>query len=382
MPITAAAGRPASDRLLVLSTDPAVIDAARDAAGRARRPAMLLASGREALGMLAAPGLREAPQLVCDPADAGPHWRDLLAAAAEMRGRPPLVLVSNRAGPVQQGLPAMPPDSRRLEAALRARPAAADPAPGAEALRSGLCRGEIAVRYQPMVRLADGRPVMVEALARWEPSYPPVPPDRFIPLVARAGLMRSLSSHVIRRAVADIGALRGAMGVGVTVNLPLDLLLRPELPAWLARALRFSALPPSALSLELTETHKVEDRSALARALRRLRAAGHGVMLDDILADDPRAALFDLPFAALKLDRSLVNALPRDARLRRFLRGLARAADRRGQVLVAEGVATPGAPEMLAELGVHWGQGFMIARPLPARALPDWSARWRARGPG
>jgi EAL domain-containing protein (putative c-di-GMP-specific phosphodiesterase class I) len=168
----------------------------------------------------------------------------------------------------------------------------------------------------------------------------------------------------------------------VSVNLPLDLLLAPDLPGVLRGALGGSALPPGALVLELTETHRIEDRAALARALTRLRQAGHRVLLDDILADDPRGRLFDLPFAGLKLDRTLVAALPRDARQRHALRRVTRGAEARGQVVVAEGVSSAATMALLADLGVHWAQGFAIGRPLPAGALPGWSARWRARGAG
>jgi EAL domain-containing protein (putative c-di-GMP-specific phosphodiesterase class I) len=230
--------------------------------------------------------------------------------------------------------------------------------------------------------------MLVEALARWERAYPPVPPDRFVPLAAREGLMRRLSAAVLRRAVAEFAPLRRAAARspagfgGVSVNLPLDQLLSPDLPGVLRGALGRSALPPDALALELTETHRVEDRAALERALNRLRRAGHRVMLDDILPDDPRARLFGLPFAGLKLDRSLVAALPRDARLRHALRRITRGAEARGQVVVAEGVSSAAGMALLADLGAHWAQGFAIGRPLPAGALAGWSARWRARGPG
>jgi EAL domain-containing protein (putative c-di-GMP-specific phosphodiesterase class I) len=360
-----------------------VIAAARDAARRVRRRTAVLESGKQALALLTAPG-RATHQLVCDPhAAEAACWPDLVAAAAEQRGRTPLLVVSDH--PVQRlpsGMTPVPADSARLAAALRANQTHGPrTALEAASLRSGLGRGEIAVRYQPMVRIADRTPVMVEALARWTPSYPPIAPDLFLPLAASAGLMRPLSMAVAGSAAREIGPLRQSLRIGVTVNLPLDLLHQPDLATWLGRAMRHSALGPAELSLELTEHAEVLDRSALDRTLRRLRRAGHGVFLDDILLDDPRADLFHLPFSGLKLDRSMVTALPGNARARQRLRRLVREAHARGQVLVAEGVSHPMQLRMLAEFGVDWAQGFLISRPLPANALLSWSELWRAGRP-
>jgi len=373
----------APGRVLVLARDPVVIATARDAARRVRRSTSLLHTCRQAMALLTAPG-RVAHQVVCDPGAADEAgWTDLLAAAAELRDRTPLLVVSDR--PVRRlpdGMQPIPADSAHLAAALRAnqrRPAGR--LPEAASLVSGLRRGEIEVRYQRMIRIADRQPVMVEALARWSPGWPPIAPDLFLPLAAESGLMRPLSMSVARSAVREIAPLRQRLRIGVTVNLPLDLLHQRDLAAWLGQALGRAAMRPEDLSLELTEHAEVLDRGALDRALVRLRQAGHGVFLDDILVDDPRARLFDLPFAGLKLDRSLVTALPGSARVRQALRRMVRAAHANGQVLVAEGVSEPGQLRLLRELGVDWAQGFLIARPLPANALLSWSELWRAGRP-
>ena len=115
-------------------------------------------------------------------------------------------------------------------------PPAADPVlRDAAALAAGLCNGEVSVHYQPVVRLADRRPVMVEALARWHRPTVPVPPDRFVPLAESAGLTRALSVLVASRAVREVAPLWQALRLKVSVNLPLGQLLAPDLPAWLHR---------------------------------------------------------------------------------------------------------------------------------------------------
>jgi EAL domain-containing protein (putative c-di-GMP-specific phosphodiesterase class I) len=377
------AGTAARGRVLVLARDPALVAAARAAATQLGRDSTLLRSGREALALLAAPGSRGPRHLICDPSSAGAAWPDVLAMAAEARDGIALVVVSATAGQVPPGILPVPADPARLAAALRALPAPPAPMPqdASAALRKGLVRGEIAVRYQPIVRIADRRPVMVEALARWEPRYPPIRPDRFVPMAERAGLLQALSAAVASRALAELAPLRRILPAGVTINLPQEIVVQPDLPAWLRQAIGRSGMRASDVAIELTEARALPDRTALGRALRRLGEAGHRVLLDDLVLDDPRQELLDLPLAGIKLDRSLVTALPGSARARQQVRRLARRAAARGQVMVAEGVAAAELLGLLRDLGVAWAQGFHIGRPLPAAALPAWSESWRARRP-
>nr|WP_264185761.1 EAL domain-containing protein [Roseicella aerolata] len=244
-------------------------------------------------------------------------------------------------------------------------------------LQEGLARGEISVHYQPVVRMADRRPVMVEALARWHRPSAPVPPDRFVPLAERAGLARCLSLAVAGTALAELARLWPRLRLGVSLNLPLALLLQPDLLSWLGRALGRQGLGPRQVALELTETTPVHDLAQLHRVLLRLRAAGFRVLLDDVVPGDGRERLHRLPFSGLKLDRSLVERLPGQAQSRQEVRRLVRLAETQGQAVVAEGVSDRRIWGALRGLGVHYAQGYGIGRPVPATALPDWWAGWR-----
>ncbi|WP_431269838.1 EAL domain-containing protein [Dankookia sp. P2] len=252
------------------------------------------------------------------------------------------------------------------------------PADGpAAALRAGLARGEIGVHYQPVVRLADRRPVMVEALARWNGPGSPVSPDTFVPLAERNGLGRCLSVSVAGTAAADMGRHWPRLRLGVSINLPLAQLLQPDLQSWLRRALGRRGLGPRQVALELTETTPVLDLAELHRALLRLRRAGYRVLLDDVALGDGRTRLHRLPFSGLKLDRSMVERLPFEAHGRQEVRRLVQAAEARGQAVIAEGVSDGRIWAALCDLGVHYAQGFAVSRPLPAAALPGWWAGWR-----
>ena len=131
------------------------------------------------------------------------------------------------------------------------------------------------------------------------------------------------------------------------------------------------------MALELTETTPVLDLAELHRALVRLRDAGYRVLLDDVALGDGRARLHRLPFAGLKLDRSLVERLPFEAHTRQEVRRLVRPADFQGQAIIAEGVSDRRIWGALCDLGVHYAQGYAVGRPLPATALPGWWAGWR-----
>ncbi len=370
--------------LLVLATDPRVLDAARAAADRLGRPAILIVSAAEALARLRDRDRGDC-QLVCEPAAAGPAWPMLLALATEPRNRSMLLAVVPEGPPriLAPGLSSLPADARRIAAALGiGAPGADGRLAGAadQGLACALARGEIAVHYQPVVGLADRRPVLLEALVRWQAQHPPLSPERFVAIAERAGLAEALVMAVAARAARGIAPLRGVLRLGLSVNLPLSVLLRPGIAGRLGRTLRAAGMAPAEVALELTESIPVHDRATLRRGLLRLRAAGHAVLLDDLLAGDPRARLLALPFAGVKLDRSLVASLPGSASAREEVRRIARAAARRGQQVVAEGVADPRLPSLLRDLGVGFAQGFLIGRPLPAEALPAWSARWRAGG--
>ena len=247
-------------------------------------------------------------------------------------------------------------------------------------LRRAIDGAWLSVHYQPRVELATGHVVGVEALARWtaRSQAPPIAPEDFVPLAEGAGLARALTAAVAARAAAELAPLWGRLRLRVSINLPLGLLVQPDLPVWLGRALRGTGMRPEQMVLELTETTAVRDRATLRHAVLRLRAAGYRTLLDDLELRDGRHGLLDLPFSGFKLDRGLVEALPHNVGARQEVRRLVRLAEARRQVVVAEGVSDARLWAAVRGLGVHLAQGFGVGRPLPAAALPSWWVRWRA----
>lgn len=374
-------GNARGEQVLVLARDPIQIAAATAAVAQLGRLTRFVRNGDEALARLACPG--PAPgHLVCDPIAAGAAWPGLLATLADPATRTALILLAPAPDPARGAARWAAPVPGEADALARALATPCTDGPpqqghSAATLRESLARGEISVHYQPIVRLSDRRPVMVEALARWHRPEAAVPPDAFVPLAERHGLGRSLSFSVARTAALEIGRLWPRLRLGVSINLPLAQLLQGDLQSWLRHALGRHGLGPRQVALELTETTPVHDLAQLHRVLLRLRQAGYRVLLDDVAPGDGREALLRLPFSGLKLDRSLVRRLPTEAHGRQEVRRLVRLAKSQGQTVIAEGISDGRIWAALGQLGVDFGQGYAVGRPLPAPALTGWWARWR-----
>ena len=362
---------------VLVASDPLVIAAARDAAHllHGARP-IHLASHAEALWRLFGPG--EPPQhLVLDrESAAGP----LLTFARDRFGTTEVVVVAAPGDEVPRGLLAVPAEGAQLaEALARAKPHA-NAEVNAAALAESLDRGEISVRFQPVVRLADRRPVGVEALARWERPEHALGAGAFIELAESAGLATALTLAVARRAMAEFATARGRAALRLSFNVPLSVLLRPELAPRLGEMVSEAGLRPADLLLELTESTVVRDTALLRRALQRLRHAGFGVLLDDVAIDDGRDSLLDLPFSGVKLDRSFITALPHRRRVRGLVERLARHAHAEGQAVIAEGVTDPLLWRLAASCGCDLAQGYAVGRPIPPAALQAWIGAWTGAG--
>jgi EAL domain-containing protein (putative c-di-GMP-specific phosphodiesterase class I) len=154
------------------------------------------------------------------------------------------------------------------------------------------------------------------------------------------------------------------------------------MPRWLAAEVRGAGLSPHDLLLELTESAEVRDTALLRRALHRLALGGFGVMLDDLGLDDGRSGLLALPFAGVKLDRKLVQAMPESRRARAEVERIVQFARRRNMVVIAEGVTDSRTWRAVAAAGCDLAQGFGVGRPLPPPAVPAWMSAWRAAGRG
>ncbi len=237
-------------------------------------------------------------------------------------------------------------------------------------LREALKLGQIEVHYQPIVDLATGRIVELEALARWHhPERGPVSPAAFISVAEESGHIRALGEFVLHRACADMRRWRDLGIAGPDQRVAVNLSPRQldaGLPTLVADALARHGLPPSALTLEVTESAFVDDPDAVT-SLDRLRHLGVCVALDDFgTGYSSLSALRDLPVDIVKVDRSFVSRLGEDSQLEALVQGIVGLAGALHLKVVGEGVETRAQSDLLASFGCDMAQGWLHGKPSSA----------------
>lgn len=252
-----------------------------------------------------------------------------------------------------------------------------------QALQRGFGRGELELHHQPIVRVTDGALQGVEALLRWNrPGHGWVAPDDFIPLAEDTGFIVPIGEWVLGEALRQLRSWRHAGLVSpsfmVSVNLSPRQLLDASLVGTVQRLVAENGLAPSNLTLEITETTLMSERSAMSDAVTALSELGVSLSIDDFgTGYSSLSYLRYLPVRQLKVDRSFVAALtdrPRDSALVAAVIGLAHEF---GMTCVAEGVETAAQLKRLENLGCDHAQGYYLGRPVPAASLAN---EWRQLG--
>jgi len=248
-------------------------------------------------------------------------------------------------------------------------------------------RGEIDVAYQPIIHLESGRPVMLEALARWRrPGQPPVPADVFIALAEESGAINKIGPEVLRQACHATQGWRHLPGyedLSIAVNVSVHQILAGQLVDHVVEVLRESRLPPGRLSLEITESAALGDSDRVAAEFRQLQAMGVRIAVDDFGAGySSLGLLLSLDVDTLKIDRSLLDF--DTTRRGSLVTAIAELGHTLGLKVVAEGVETPSHLNRAREACCDAVQGFHLSRPLEvgavARFLTTWAGGTDGRG--
>ncbi|UXA69193.1 bifunctional diguanylate cyclase/phosphodiesterase [Xanthomonas prunicola] len=230
--------------------------------------------------------------------------------------------------------------------------------------------GQFVLHYQPKYCAEDGRPIGAEALIRWQhPERGLVPPDSFIPLAERSGMIGLLGSWVLRQACRQMRDWREA-GHGdwrVAVNLSAIQLASPSLLDEVATTLSEFTLAPGQLTLEITETMAMRDADACLRTLGQLNALGVRIAIDDFGTGYSNLLyLRKLPAHELKIDRSFVQAMDSSAEDIAIVAAVVALAHTMRLQVVAEGVETTAQRNTLERLGCDQLQGYLLGRPMDA----------------
>jgi diguanylate cyclase (GGDEF)-like protein/PAS domain S-box-containing protein len=253
----------------------------------------------------------------------------------------------------------------------------------ASALRSAVDNGDLELFYQPKVRLSDLKCVGVEALARWtHPEYGAVLPAEFIALAEESNLIGDLTRWSLVRALEDQTAWRRAgLDLDIAVNLSARHLRDTAFAQELLNEIE-SRVDPSRVELEIAETALMSDPEKAAAVLNVLTRAGVRIAMDDFgTGFSSLAYLKHLNIHTLKIDRSFIKDIANNANDLTIVRSTLRMAHGLDLTVVAEGIEQREHYDMLRELGCDIGQGYWIAKPMPADKLFAWSQAWERGRP-
>jgi diguanylate cyclase (GGDEF)-like protein len=244
------------------------------------------------------------------------------------------------------------------------------------ALRQAIQNGEIVPHYQLVFSLETGKPVSVEALARWECSL--CRPAEFIPLAESMGLIVTLGEQILRRACEDIARWRQTYPtLMVHVNISEKQFHQSNFAERVEKILRETHLIPGALVLEITESILLTDTDSCLEKLQALADLGVQLCLDDFgTSYSSLAYLSRFPVRGLKIDKSFVHALNSlDPIVARQNEAIVRTIIALGKTLslsiTAEGVETEAQFEKLIQLGVDQAQGYLFGHPFSATGIED-----------
>jgi len=236
-------------------------------------------------------------------------------------------------------------------------------------LRGALSNGEIVVWYQPEFDVASRRLIRFEALARWQhPVLGMISPGRFIPIAEETGLIVPLGRLVMEAACRE--AMRwqsaGSAPVQVAVNVSSLQLMRDSFVEEVAAILKTTGLPPHLLQIELTESVMLSGTQSAAMTMHRLADLGVGLAIDDFgTGYSCLSYLPQLPFDALKIDRSFVSELGARPETEALVHSLVVLAQKLGMRVIAEGIETKEQFERIADIGTNEVQGFLLGKPTP-----------------
>lgn len=260
----------------------------------------------------------------------------------------------------------------------------------ASQVRPALENREFVLYYQPKMSVKDGRVAGVEALIRWQhPERGLIEPDEFVPMVERTVLLRPLTLYVIDEALRQARVWsRHGMRPDIAVNLSPRSLLDPQLPDQVAELLTQWDVPPSRLTLELTESFLMADSGRSVGVMSLLSEVGITLSIDDFgTGYSSLSHLRRLPIREIKIDRSFVVNMREDPNDWMIARATVDLGRNLGLRVVAEGVEDAETLARLAEMGCEQAQGYHLCVPLPAEEVTRWleartaGARARRRPP-
>lgn len=246
-----------------------------------------------------------------------------------------------------------------------------------QALRTAITAASVDVFFQPIISFGQNSISGFECLARWtDPDMGMVPPDVFIPIAERRGLIAPLSRVLFGKALKAMAHWPENMFLAFNLS-PSQLIDNSTAKNFIAQISEHK-IAPSRIEMEVTETAVMANPVAAARAIRELKATGLRIALDDFgTGQSSLGRLRELPFDKLKIDRAFVSRLADDKASNTIVKAILAMCDGLGIDTVAEGIETEAQAARLIAMGCHAGQGYLFGKPKNAR---DTETLLRANG--
>ncbi len=245
-------------------------------------------------------------------------------------------------------------------------------------LRRALERNEFVLHYQPKRELGSGGISGVEALLRWQhPELGLLQPNQFVPLAEETGLIVPIGRWVLETACAQNmqWQRQGLPPIRMAVNLSARQFTDPNLLEDIRRALGRSAMPPALLELEITESLVMQDLARTVRLLHDIKDLGITLSIDDFgTGYSSMSMIRELPIDALKIDRSFVREIARDAEGQAIVKAIITLGQALDLTVVAEGVENDEQEAFLRAQNCDQEQGYLISEPLPAEEFAAFLA--------
>jgi EAL domain-containing protein (putative c-di-GMP-specific phosphodiesterase class I) len=227
--------------------------------------------------------------------------------------------------------------------------------------------GEMVLHYQPQIHAGYHNVVGAEALMRWQhPKHGLLSPDRFLPYATGPGMMRSLTWFALKSAIST--CVRWPDSISVSVNVPPAILADAVLNDVIGDSLAIFGLAPERLTVEVTEDAMIADPAQTMERLSSLRDLGVRVAIDDFgTGYSSLSHLRDLPVDELKIDRSFVKNMQRDARDQDIVKAVVDLGHTFALKVVAEGVEDEATADTLRGLGCDILQGYLFGKPVSVK---------------
>ena len=242
-------------------------------------------------------------------------------------------------------------------------------------LRRAVEQDQFVLYFQPKIEFATERVAGAEVLLRWQhPTRGLLAPVEFIPFAEQTGFIRRLTRWTLNHAIEQAARWHAAgSSLCIAVNISAEDLSDPRFDSRVAALLTRHQLPPSLLTLELTESGFIEDPTRALQVLNALASLGIGLSIDDFgTGYSSLSHLARMPVNEVKIDSSFVRGLEADPEFVTVVKSAIDMGHGLGLKVVAEGIETEAAASVLRELSCDIAQGYLYARPMPRAVLEIW----------